>query len=160
MEVLEKVIAAPEKIYQVGYYAEDLDRLIESQEGLGSAGWRKHRRTETIKVYPGTEEHQAVFYVGVHHDRMPNMEVEVIQPLTHPNYINVLELLSGQVAHLAVRAEDFGPRNDSWILYALTGSSGQAIQKGQVRKGRKVSERYTIYQIEGFLPVKIVRQGG
>lgn len=146
-------------IYQVAYYADDLEETT-ARLSIDTA-WHKFRRTEKIRTYPGNKVDDAVFYVARHHDYMPGFEVELIQPLTDPNYISILGLLPGHVAHLGIKAEEsFPDLSDYDILKRMTRSMGQAIQKGAVRQGRKVSELYTIYQIENFLPVKIVRSPG
>lgn len=156
----ETVVGGSDALYQVGYYARDLDRMIESRGAMGSDGWRKFRRTEEFEIYPGDKQ-TGVFYVAHHFDYMPGLETELVQPLTEPNYIGMLDLSPGQIAHLGVKADRYPDADDVEILSRLTGRTGQVIQKGKVRCGglvrNKYSEQYIIYQVEEFLPVKIVR---
>lgn len=148
----------PECVHQVSYYAYDLDALVEEMSGMAAAGWRKFRRTERIKVYPGYEVPQeAVFYVANHHEYMPGVETELIQPLTFPNYIGILDIASRQVAHLSVKALVFDGDDDQEIIRRMTQSNGQLIQKGHVRVGRNEVDHYAIYNVNDFLPVKIIR---
>lgn len=143
-------------LFQIGYYAIDLNEAIEQWDR--PEGWRRFRRTEMIRVYPGREPmRQAIFYVATNRLVMDGMEVELIRPLTEPNYINMLEIKPGNVAHLAVRAERVGAADDQAILKRFSSQAPQMVQEGEVRQGRKVSERYKIYQLDDFLPIKVVR---
>lgn len=144
------------EINQIAYFADDLDAMAARLRP--NAIWQKFRRTETIRLYPGGKEDTAVFYVAHRHDFMPGFEVELLQPLTDPTYINVLDLVPGQVAHLGVKADEFPGMEDQDIVSRLAPDQAvQMIQKGAVRTGRILSYKYSIYQVEEFLPVKIVR---
>lgn len=153
---LENIIEEGIEVYQLAYYAANLDEMAMS---LSGTNWNKFRRTETIRLYPGSKVEQAVFYVAHNHDFMPGFEAELVQPLTEPSYISQLDLQSGQVAHLGVRSEDLPEHTDAEIIYRLAKEGNPTmIQKGEVRAKNKVSEIYTIYQVNNFLPVKIVRK--
>lgn len=147
----------PEYVHQVSYYTDDLDTLVEEMSGMAAAGWRKFRRTEHIRVYPGGTAQQAVFYVAHHHEYMPGFETELIQPLTVPNYIKILEIAPRQIAHLSVLASTFDGELDRRIIYRICQSGAQLIQQGQVRVGRKLDSQYSIYNVDNFLPIKIIR---
>lgn len=143
-------------IFQIGYYAPNLDERVSAYEQGGVRGWVAHRRTEQVRLYPGTKLDTAVFYVAHHNDVIPGFEMELIQPMTEPNYINKLRLLPGQIAHLAVNADKIDG-DDLQIVKRFSTHAPTAIQKGEVRRGRKNITKYTIYRVEDFLPVKIVR---
>lgn len=154
---LDKIVNQGVEIYQVSYYADDLDRMTATLRP--DSIWRKYRRTETVRLYPGDKEDTAVYYVAQRHDFMPGFEVEVIQPLTDPNYMTVMDLDHGQIAHLGIKAEEFKGLTDFDIIRLVSSNSTwQVIQKALVRVGKEEKERYTIYQVDDFLPVKIVRR--
>jgi len=160
MEVLdETIIDGVGMIYQVGYYVPNIDEFIDKQKGMAAFGWKVHRQTEMIRTYPGSQEEKAVFKVAVHHDYTPGLQTQLVEPLTNPNYIKILDLDPGNVCHLAVNADKFDEEDDMRVLRRMTRNIGQAIQKGKVRNGGvdTFNSSYTIYQIEGFLPVKVVR---
>jgi hypothetical protein len=162
-EALDRtIVSGSDALYQVAYYAPDLDQMIESYGAMGAHGWRKFRRTEEFEIYPGEKGVvDGVFYVAHRHDYMPGLETELVQPLTDPNYIGILDLSPGQIAHLGVGGDRYPTEDDQQILRRLTGREGQAIQNGRVRKGgltmNRYTQQYTIYQVDQFLPVKIVR---
>src|SRR4051794_17046215 len=99
---LEATGAGQGVVFQIAYYTPNLDERVAEFENQGKYGWSPHRRTEQVRLYPGAELDEAVFYVAHHNDLVPGFETELIQPLTTPNYIQKLHLLSGQVAHLGV----------------------------------------------------------
>ncbi len=152
-----KSLGVPEDyLFQIAYYVPSFDssRFAEAP----AISWIWSRRTEMIRVYPGREPlQQAVFYVANSRAMIAGMEVELIQPLTTPNYIAALRLEPGQVAHLGVKSERFGGDEDISILRRFSRHVPQAIQKGTVRAGKKSSYKYTVYQLDDFLPVKIIR---
>lgn len=150
-----------ELITHIAYYTPDLEGTIIDQYGpMASIGWRKFRRTERIQVYPGGTTQTVVFYVAHHHEYMPDFDTELVEPLGEPNYISMLDLLPGQIAHLGVDLSDheMEGESDEHILKLMGLREGsQLIQKGEVRVGRKYEQKYSIYNTDGFLPIKISR---
>lgn len=151
----------PELLTQVAYYADDLEVLISERGPMATLGWRRYRRTESIRVYPGYEQTEMSFYIAHHGEYLPGFETELIQPLALPNYIATLDVLPGQIAHLGIDVSGEHPltnEDDKYILRKIgVRSDPQLIQRGAVRVGRKWKHRYAIYSSDDLLPVKITR---
>lgn len=153
--------SVPELVTHIAYYANDMEDMIAAFGTMGSVGWHKYRRTESIRVYPGYEQREMTFYIARHHEYLPGFETELIEPLAVPNYIKTLDVLPGQIAHLGIDVSGEHPltnEDDRYILRRLgVESDPQLIQRGAVRVGRKWKNRYAIYSSDDLLPVKITR---
>lgn len=84
---------------QLAIYTNNIDRSIENWRRAGYDSWIED--TVTGEAHIGPEAVTFKARLAFNYEAMPDgMELELIQPLTKPNYINDLGLQPGSVAHI------------------------------------------------------------
>lgn len=159
LEAMDQLGVESGKVSQIAYYRPELTRHTDLGETNPRNQWKRFRRSESTRVYPDKlGKMKSVWYVASRRNAS-GLEIELVRPLTEPNYISTLDVAPGHICHLGVRAENYGGASDEEILeqVALAGVGGSAtkIQFGSVRWDHST---YSVYALDLFIPVKIIRK--